>query len=77
MNNNKRVNFAVGWLRTNTQSGAQFISCVANGERQEAKIKLELADGTEVYPENFFVNFTEKKTSEKQPDVNFSVTISE
>lgn len=76
MMNNKRVNFAVGWVR-NTKDGSQFISCVANGERQKARLKLELEDGTEVYPENFFVNFTENKTNEKAPDVNFSATVSE
>ena len=67
----KRANFAVGWVR-HTKDGRQFISCVANGERQKVKIKLELEDGSTIYPENFFVNFVDDKSSEKAPDVNFS-----
>ena len=67
----KRADFAVGWVRK-TSDGREFISCVANGERQKVRVKLELEDGSEVYPDNFFVNFVGEKTSEKQPDVNFS-----
>lgn len=69
--NNKFVNFAVGWLKTN-KAGKQIISGAANGERQKVKLLVQLEDGTQVAVNNFFVSFNETKPSEKAPDVQFT-----
>ncbi len=69
--NNKYVNFAVGWLKTN-KAGKQIISGAANGERQKVKLLVQLEDGTQVAVNNFFVSFNETKPSEKAPDVQFT-----
>lgn len=66
----KYHNFAVGWLRENDKG--QFISAVANGERQKCKLLVELEDGTVVRPEKFFVNLSSDKPSEKAPDASFT-----
>lgn len=71
---NKYVNFAVGWLKT-SKAGKQYISGAANGERQKVKLLVQLEDGTQVAVNNFFVNFSESKPSEKAPDVQFTFTL--
>ena len=69
--NNKFVNFAVGWLKTN-KAGKQIISGAANGERQKVKLLVQLKNNTTIPVNNFFVSFNETKPSEKAPDVQFT-----
>lgn len=71
----KYLNFGVGWVRSGPKG--EFIACKANGEMQKVKMKLELEDGTELYPDDFFVNFSQDKKSEKSPDVSFSAVLEE
>lgn len=61
--------FAVGWLKEGKKG--EYISSVANGERQTVKLLVEDENGNVVPLSNFAVFFNSGKKNPKAPDVSF------
>lgn len=75
-NGNKTwITFAAGWLKQRKDGSGEFVSAVANGERDKTRLLLQLEDGTQVPLNNFVMSFNTEKRNEKSPDVRFSATL--
>ena len=75
MSQTKWHQFGVGWVKNGKRG--EYISAVANGERQKVKVKFTLEDGSEIEPTNFVVLFNDDKPSQAAPDVQFCFTTEE
>ncbi len=66
----KYVTMASGWLKQGKKG--EYISAAVNNKM---KLTLELENGEVVPVTNFAVFFQDEKSSEKAPDVRFTLTV--